>query len=153
MVSVNTVILAGNLTRDPEVRYTPQGSAVSNFGLAVNRTYKSRDGDKKEEVNFFDIEVWGRQAETCGEYLKKGSPVLIEGRLKQDSWENKEGQKRNKVKIRAMRVQFLPGGPGRNSRQNTDAAPAPAPYEVNFPPEPPAATGGGQSSSDEMPPF
>ena len=146
MVSVNSVILGGNLTRDPEVRYTPSGSAVANFGLAVNRTYRSRDGDKKEEVNFFDVETWGRQAETCGEYLKKGSPVLVEGRLKQDTWENREGQKRSKVKIRAMRVQFLPGGPNRSSGSEETAAPPP--YEVDFPPEP-----SGPGGDDDVPPF
>ncbi len=147
MVSVNNVILAGNLTRDPEVRYTPSGSAVANFGLAVNRTYRSREGEKKEDVSFFDVETWGRQAETCGEYLKKGSPVLVEGRLKQDSWENREGQKRSKVKIRAMRVQFLPGGPDRSSASGGGSAPPP--YEVDFPPEP-SGPGGG---NDDAPPF
>ena len=147
MVSVNSVILAGNLTRDPEVRYTPSGSAVANFGLAINRTYRTRDGEKKEEVNFFDVETWGRQAETCGEYLKKGSPVLVEGRLKQDTWENRDGQKRSKVRIRAMRVQFLPGGPGRSDRYEDQAAPPPskAPYEVDFPPD--------SDEDDDAPPF
>jgi single-strand DNA-binding protein len=153
MVNINSVIIGGNLTRDPEVRYTPQGSAVTSFGLAVNRIFKTRDGEKKEEVNFFDIDVWGRQAETCGEYLKKGSPVLIEGRLKQDTWENREGQKRSKVKIRAIRVQFLPGGPSRGARQELDAAPAPAPYEVNFPPDPPVSSRAQSNTNDEIPPF
>ena len=126
MFNINSVILGGNLTRDPEVRYTPQGTAVANFSLAVNRTYRTKEGEKKEEVCFVDIETWGRQAETCGEYLKKGSPVLVEGRLKLDTWETKEGQKRSKHKISAIRVQFLPRG---TSAPQDEAAPPPAPYE------------------------
>ncbi len=151
MVSINTVILGGNLTRDPEVRYTPQGTAVAKLGLAISNVYKTRDGEKKEDVCFVDVEVWARQAETCGEYLKKGSPVLVEGTLKLDTWDDREtGKKRSKHKIRARRVQFLSAGPRGESRSSNDVAPAPAPYEVNFPPEPPVAAGGG---GDEMPPF
>ena len=151
MVSVNTVILGGNLTRDPEVRYTPQGTAVAKLGLAVNQTYRTKDGEKREDVCFVDVEVWARQAETCGEYLKKGSSVLVEGTLKLDTWDDREtGKKRSRHKIRARRVQFLSSGPRGESRSNSNVAPAPAPYEVNFPPEPPAASGGG---GDEMPPF
>ena len=135
MVSINTVILGGNLTRDPEVRYTPQGTAVASFGLAVNRTFRTKEGEQKEEVCFVDVETWGRQAETCGEYLKKGRPVLVEGRLKLDTWENKEGQKRSKHKIRAIRVQFLGGRSGGSSREEEDLAPPPAPYGDTFSPE------------------
>lgn len=136
MVRVNTVILGGNLTRDPEVRYTPQGTAVAGFGLAVNRTFKTRDGEKKDEVCFIDIETWGRQAETCGEYLKKGSSVLVEGRLVQDIWENREGQKRSKHKVRALRVQFLGARRMETPPEEGEVAPAPAPFEEEFPPEP-----------------
>ncbi len=151
MVSINTVILGGNLTRDPEVRYTPQGTAVARLGLAISNVYKTRDGEKKEDVCFIDVEVWKRQAETCGEYLKKGSPILVEGSLKLDTWDDREtGKKRSKHKIRARRVTFLSSGPRGESRSNNDVAPAPAPYEVNFPPEPPAASGGG---GEAMPPF
>ena len=108
MASYNKVLLLGNLTRDPEVRYTPKGTAIANIGLAVNRTYTTEGGEQKEEVTFIDIEVWGRQAETVGQYLAKGRPVFVEGRLKLDSWEDKEsGQKRNKLKVVAERVQFL----------------------------------------------
>ncbi len=108
MASYNKVLLMGNLTRDPEVRYTPKGTAIANLGLAVNRTYTTDSGEQKEEVTFVDIEVWGRQAETSGQYLAKGRPVFIEGRLRLDSWEDKEtGQKRNKMKVVAERVQFL----------------------------------------------
>lgn len=108
MASYNKVLLMGNLTRDPEVRYTPKGTAIANLGLAVNRVYTTEGGEQKEEVTFIDIEVWGRQAETAGQYLSKGRPVFVEGRLKLDSWEDKEsGQKRNKLKVVAERVQFL----------------------------------------------
>ena len=108
MASYNKVLLMGNLTRDPEVRYTPKGTAIANLGLAVNRVYTTEGGEQKEEVTFIDIEVWGRQAETAGQYLAKGRPVFVEGRLKLDSWEDKEsGQKRNKLKVVAERVQFL----------------------------------------------
>ena len=110
MASLNKVFLAGNLTRAPELRYTPGGTAVAQFGVAVNRKYKNRDGQLQEEATFVDIEVWGRQAETASEYLGKGSPVLIEGRLKLDSWESKQtGEKRSKLRVVGERVQFLGG--------------------------------------------
>ncbi len=153
MVSVNTVILGGNLTRDPEVRYTPQGTAVARLGLAVNQVYRTKDGEKKEDVCFVDVEVWARQAETCNEYLKKGRPVLVEGSLKLDTWTDREsGQKRSKHKIRARRVHFLTSPGGERSRDSDETAPPPAPYEVNFPPEPPSF-GPDMDEGDELPPF
>ena len=107
MASLNKVILLGNLTRDPELRYTPNGTAVSSFGLAVNRRY--RQGDEwKEEVCFVDVVTYGRQAETVGEYLSKGSMALVEGRLQWRSWESDTGQKRSKHEVVAMNVQFMP---------------------------------------------
>ena len=102
----NKVILIGNLTRDPEMRYTPQGTSVCNFGLAVNRKYKQAD-DAKEEVMFINIVVFGKQADTCGQYLNKGSSALIEGRLKENRWETEDGQKRSKHEIVAQSVRFL----------------------------------------------
>lgn len=102
------VIVGGNVTRDPELRYTPNGNAMANFSLAVNRVYK-QDGVKKEEVYFFDIVVFGKQAENCGQYVTKGKPVLIEGHLQQRRWES-EGQKRSKVEIVAQNIKFLPDG-------------------------------------------
>ncbi|MBM3889429.1 MAG: single-stranded DNA-binding protein, partial [Verrucomicrobia bacterium] len=93
MASFNRVILMGNLTRDPERRYTPKGTAVTEFAIAVNRTYTTESGDKKDEVHYFDIVVWGRAAENCAQYLSKGRPVLIEGRLHQDRWEDKDTHK------------------------------------------------------------
>jgi single-strand DNA-binding protein len=113
MVSLNRVLLAGNLTRDPEVRYTPSGRAVSDLGMAINRRFRTSDGQDKEDTCFVDIVVWGRQAETCGEYLGKGSPALVEGRLQFDQWE-KDGQKNSKLKVVADRVQFL-GSPRSSS--------------------------------------
>lgn len=108
MAAFNRVILMGNLTRDPELRYTPSGLAVAHFGLAVNRKFSSKEGEKKEEVNFFDIEAWDKQAELASEYLNKGSGVFLEGRLKQDRWEDEAGNKRSRVKVVAMTIQFLP---------------------------------------------
>jgi single-strand DNA-binding protein len=100
MASFNKVILAGNLTRDPEMRYTPKGTAVASFGLAVNRRWKSETGELKEEVSFIDIDAFGKQAETIAQYLRKGRPFLVEGRLKQDTWEDKNThQKQSKLKV------------------------------------------------------
>ena len=108
MANLNKVLLMGNLTRDPEVRYTPKGTAVTELGIAVNRIYTGENGEKREEVTFVDVTVWGRTAENVGEYLKKGRPVFIEGRLQLDSWEDKQsGQKRNKLRVVADNVQFL----------------------------------------------
>ena len=110
MASVNKVFLIGNLTRDPELRYTANGSAVTDLGIATNRAYTTKDGDRREEVTFIDVTVWNRQAETCCQYLKKGQPVHVEGYLKLDSWDDKStGEKRSKLKVEAERVQFLGG--------------------------------------------
>jgi len=106
MASLNKVILMGNLTRDPELRYIPSGAAVASFGLAVNRTYTTQSGEKKDEVCFVNIVVWGKQAENCSQYLSKGSLILVEGRLSYRAWEQ-EGQKRSTLEVRADRVQFL----------------------------------------------
>jgi len=107
--SINRVFLMGNLTRDPELRYIPSGTAVTTFTIAVNRTYATPAGEKKEEVAFIRVEVWGRRAEVCGEYLSKGSPVFVEGRLKTRSWQTPDGQKRSTMEVVANNVQFLRG--------------------------------------------
>lgn len=100
----------GNLTRDPEVRYTPKGNAVTDLGLAVNRNYTLDSGERREEVTFVDITVWGRQAELAGQYLHKGRPVFIEGRLQLDSWEDKNtGEKRNKLRVVCENMRFIGG--------------------------------------------
>src|SRR5712671_5382075 len=116
MASFNKVILLGNLTRDPEVRYTPKGSAVCDLGMAVNRVYTTDSGEKREEVTFVDVVLWARLAEIAGEYLKKGRPVFIEGRLQLDTWDDKQsGQKRSKLRVIGETMQLLgsrPGGTG-----------------------------------------
>ena len=121
MPNLNRVFLMGNLTRDPEVRYTPKGSAIANLGLAVNRVYSTESGEKKEEVTFVDIEAWGKQAEAIGRYLAKGRSVFVEGRLKLDTWEDKESkQKRSRLKVVAERVEFLGGPKGAEPREGED---------------------------------
>lgn len=113
MASLNKVMLIGNLTRDPELKYTPKGTAIAEIGLAVNRSYTTDTGEKREETTFVDIELWGRQAELAGEYLKKGRPVFIEGRLKLDTWDDKQtGQKRSKMRVVGEVMQFLGGRDG-----------------------------------------
>jgi single-strand DNA-binding protein len=108
MANLNKVMLIGNLTRDPEVRYTPKGTAVAELGLAVNRIYNAENGEKREETTFVDVTLWGRTAEIAGEYLKKGRPVFIEGRLQLDSWDDKQtGQKRTKLKVVGEGLQLL----------------------------------------------
>jgi single-strand DNA-binding protein len=113
MASFNKVILLGNLTRDPEVRYTPKGSAVCDLGIAVNRVYTTEGGERREEVTFVDVVLWARLAEIAGEYLKKGRPVFIEGRLQMDTWDDKQtGQKRTKLRVVGESMQLLGGRPG-----------------------------------------
>jgi len=112
MANLNKVLLIGNLTKDPELRYTPQGTPVVNLRLAVNRRYKDKSQEFKEEVCFITVVVWDKQAETVNQYLHKGSPVFIEGRLQSRSWEDNSGQKRNVIEVRAERVQFLGAGQG-----------------------------------------
>ncbi len=108
MASYNKVMLMGNLTRDPEVRYTPKGSAVADLAIAVNRTYTADNGEKREEVTYVDVVLWARLAELAGQYLKKGRGVFIEGRLQMDSWEDKQtGQKRTKIRVVGEVMQFL----------------------------------------------
>src|SRR5262245_59554029 len=123
MPSFNKVIIAGNLTRDPELRYTPKGTAVARFTLAVNRTYSGEAGEKKEEVSFIDVDAWARQAEVIAQYLKKGRPVLVEGRLKQDTWEDKNThQKQSKLKVVLESFSFLDSNRGDAGGPSPDAA-------------------------------
>jgi len=107
MANLNQVFLMGNLTRDPELRYTPSGIAVTNLRIAVNRRYKTATGEVKEETAFLTVVAWGRQAETCTQFLSKGKPIFVEGRLQSRSWETQDGQKRNVLEVRASRIQFL----------------------------------------------
>lgn len=157
MASYNRVILMGNLTRDPEMRYIPSGTAVTNFGLAMSDRYTDRQtGEQKENVCFVDVEAWGRQAEIVNEYLTKGSPVFIEGALKFDSWEADDGTKRNKLSVRVFRLQLIGGRRDGDEMGGgyADAAPAAAPtqsapyQEVSAAPQ-----AGAPSSTDDDIPF
>ena len=141
MANLNKVMLIGNLTRDPELKYTPKGMAIAQLGLAVNRVWSNEAGEKQEEVTFIDVEMFGRKAEVAAEYLKKGRPVFIEGRLKLDSWDDKaSGQKRSKLKVVGESLEFLGsregggggggesgGGEGRPQRPAASRPAAPPP--------------------------
>lgn len=145
MASFNKVILAGNLTRDPELRYTPKGTAIARLGIACNRKWKSESGEMKEEVTFVDVDAFGKTAEVIGQYLKKGRPILIEGRLRYDTWEDKQsGQKKSKLGVVLESFQFLDSGGGRGegaseaprTRPASGSAPAaPESPEAESPPE------------------
>jgi len=121
MATLNKVLLIGNLTRDPEVRYLPSGKAVTEIRLAINNKFKLASGEEREEVCFVNVVVWGKQAEACGQYLSKGSSLLVEGRLQYDEWE-KDGQKHNRLRVVADRTQFM-GAPKR-AEYSDSAAPA-----------------------------
>ncbi len=116
-LSINRVQLAGNLTRDPQIRVIGENRSVASFGLAINRRYKTAEGEAKEEVTFVDIDAWGRTAELAGQYLTKGSPCYIEGRLRLETWQDKEGQNRQRLKVVADHIQFL----NRNRDQDMDS--------------------------------
>ena len=121
MAFYNHVTMMGNLTKDPELRYVPSGAAVCNFGLAINSAYTDGNGEKQEEVTFIDVVCWNKLAEAVAEYLHKGSPAFIDGRLKQNSWETEDGQKRYKHEIVARSVQFLSNGkPGKDEDEGDD---------------------------------
>lgn len=150
MADFNKVMLLGNLTRDPEVRQLPSGTAVADIGLAINRKYRTQQGEDREETCFVTVSVFGRQAETCGQYLHKGSPVFVEGRLKYDSWE-KNGQKQSRLTVQAERVQFL-GAPRRSEFGDAPARggerPPRTPPSSEPASEPPAEPAGGGDVDD-----
>jgi len=127
MASFNKVILMGNLTRDPELRYTPKGTAVAKLGLAVNRTWRNADGQQQDETTFVDVDAFGKQAETLGQYMQKGRPILVEGRLKLDQWEDKNtGQNRSKLGVILEKFSFVGGGQsGGNTNTPQSSAPPP----------------------------
>ncbi|MFW2330747.1 MAG: single-stranded DNA-binding protein [Nitrospinota bacterium] len=132
MASLNKVCLIGNLTRDPELRYTPSGVAIARFGLAMNRKYKAGD-ELKEEVTFVDIVVWGKQGESCSEYLAKGRQVAIDGRISYSSWETNEGTKRSKHEVVAERVIFLGSkSDGGGANRETDSSSSSSAVDENF---------------------
>lgn len=159
MRGYNKVILMGNLTRDPELRYTSNGKATARLGLAVNRTWRTETGETKEEVTFVDVDAWGKQAETIAQYMKKGRPIFIEGRLKLDSWDDKQtGQKKFKMGVVLENFQFLGEGQGQGQgREGGYSADGPPDASRNRPPQsrpapaapaPPAAS----SEPDNFPP-
>lgn len=146
MANLNKVMLIGNLTRDPELRYTPKGTAVADLGLAVNRRVSDGNGNWSDETTFVDVTVWGNTAENSQKYLTKGRGVFVEGRLQLDTWEDKQsGQKRSKLKVVGENVQFLPdgrggsGGGGGGRSQGDESSSAPAPQKPQ----------GGSAASDE----
>lgn len=135
MPNLNKVMLMGNITRDPEVRYTPKGTAVTDISLAVNRSYSLDDGERREETTFVEITYWGRQAEVIGEYMKKGRPLYVEGRLQLDQWEDKNtGQNRSRLKIVGENFQFLGGRDG-NSGGGGGGGGQQQPYQQSAPPQ------------------
>jgi len=145
MASFNKVILAGNLTRDPQLSTLPSGTPVAEFGLAVNRKWKGKDGSNNESVTFVDIRAFARSAELINQYLNKGSPILIEGSLRYDQWENKEGQKRSKLYVVVDTFQFLGGGQGGGSgnRRSSD--------EPGHSDEMPPVSAGADGGMDDIP--
>lgn len=148
MANFNKVFLIGNLTRDPELKHTPSNQAVASIGLAVNRNFTTKDGEKREETTFVDCEAWGRQAEVMSQYLAKGRPVMIEGRLKLDQWQDKDGNNRSKLRVVVENFQFLggrgEGGAGGGGGQGNYAAAGSAPA---------GGGGGGGGPADEDIPF
>jgi single-strand DNA-binding protein len=145
MANFNKVILIGNLTRDPELRYTPKGTAIAKIGLAINRNWRTETGESKEEVTFVDIDAFGKQAETLGQYMKKGRPIMVEGRLRLDTWEDKQtNQKRSRLGVIMESFQFLdfnkppegaPQGPSRNRPAQAAGAEADTPPSDAVQPE------------------
>ncbi len=154
MPNYNKVILMGNLTRDPEVRYTSGGTAIAKLGMAINRTWTNKEGQKQEETTFVDVDAFGRQAEVIGQYLKKGRPVMIEGRLKLDQWDDKQtGAKRSKLGVVLEGFQFLDsrgeGGGGGGGGEYSGGSSAPSSGGGGAP----AQGGGGNFTEDDDVPF
>ena len=146
MPNLNKVMLMGNLTRDPEIKYTPKGTAIANFGIAINRVFTPEGGEKREEVTFIDLEAWGRTAEVIGEYFKKGKPIFIEGRLKLDQWDDKTtGKKMSKLRVVVESFEFLGsregGGGGGEGGGDSGGSSHSAPARSSAPPQrrPPAS--------------
>ena len=162
MASLNKVMLIGNLTRDPEIKYTPKGTAIADIGLACNRTYTTDSGEKREEVTFIDVTLWGRVAEIVGEYCKKGRPLFVEGRLQLDTWDDKAtGQKRSKLKVVGENIQLLgsregagggTSGGGEHSQERSESRPASGGFKKPAaPPQRPPADPDLDVAGDDIP--
>ena len=153
MPNFNKVILAGNITRDPELRYTPKGTAVAKIGMAINRTWKDESGQQKEEVTFVDVDAFGRQAEVISQYLKKGRPILVEGRLKLDQWDDKQtNQKRSRLGVILESFQFLDSGGGQGGGGGGNFGGPPDANRQQARPSAPARQAAPPPASDDMPP-
>lgn len=153
MPNLNKVMLIGNVTRDPEVKFTPKGTAVAEVGLAINRVYTPEGGERREETTFVDITFWGRQAEIVGEYAKKGKPIYVEGRLQLDTWDDKQsGQKRSKLRVVGEGLQLLGGRPGGGGGGDDEGGGAP-PQRFSKPAPRPAAPSPSPSADDDDIPF
>jgi single-strand DNA-binding protein len=152
MASFNKVILMGNLTRDPELRYTPKGTAIARIGLAVNRVWTTETGEKKEEVTFVDCDAFGKTAETIGQYMRKGAPILIEGRLRLHTWDDKQtSQKQSKLRVDVETFKFV-GAPQGRAEGNAPAAPrTPRPAAAASAPASEPVEGDGPPESDDVP--
>jgi single-strand DNA-binding protein len=160
MASFNKVMIIGNLTRDPEIKYTPKGTAIADIGLAVNRNYTTEGGEKREEVTFIDVTLWGRVAEIVGEYCKKGRPLFVEGRLQLDTWDDKAtGQKRSKLKVVGENIQLLGsregggGGGGEHGEGRSENRPQQSRSAPNRPaaPQRPPADPDLDAKEDDIP--
>lgn len=152
MASVNRVILIGNLTRDPELKFTPRGKAVAEIGLAVNHNYTTESGEKREEVTFIDVTLWGRVAEIVNEYCKKGRPLYVEGRLQLDTWDDKtSGQKRSKLKVIGDNIQLLGGRPEGGGGESAGEPGARGSRRTANPPPRPAADPDLDAAGDDIP--
>lgn len=149
MPSLNKVMLIGNITRDPEVKHTPKGTAIAKVGLALNRVFTPTGGEKREEVTYVDVEFWGRQAEIIGEYGKRGRPIFVEGRLAVDTWDDKEsGQKRTKMKVVGEMLQLLGSREGGGGGESADAGSRPS---GGRPPARQSAPSSSDSEGDDIP--
>ncbi|NIP93306.1 MAG: single-stranded DNA-binding protein [Akkermansiaceae bacterium] len=152
MANLNKVMLIGNLTRDPELRYTPKGTAVAEIGMAINRVRTNDQGQRQEDTTFVDVTLWGRQAELAQQYLTKGRPVYIEGRLQMDTWEDKNtGQKRSKLKVVGENMQFLGGGGGGGTRPAGAAQPQQAAATTSQGASPATAVDVPDDEEDDIP--
>jgi single-strand DNA-binding protein len=152
MANFNKVILAGNLTRDPELKYTSKGMAIAKIGLAINRSWKSESGETKEEVTFVDVDAFGRTAEVIGQYLKKGRPILVEGRLKLDQWDDKQtGQKRSRLGVVMENFQFMDSGRAEGGAEAGRPRPAAGPAAAPAKPESPESDGPPPPEGDDVP--
>lgn len=157
MANFNKVIIAGNLTRDPELRYTPKGTAIARLSMALNRKWKNDSGEMQEEVTFVDVDAFGRQAEVIAQYMKKGRPLLVEGRLRLDQWEDKQtGARRSQLRVVLDSFSFIDGGGGGGREETSDpfeqsaSTSSPRPQQ-NSRSEPPAGRGGDLPDDDDVP--